>query len=44
MPRFNPDVNGYWMSDDGRFTYHELRQERLAGALVGGLPAGWDRV
>ncbi len=43
VPRFNPDVNTYWMCDDGRFTYHDLRTERLAAALVDGLPAGWDR-
>ncbi len=43
VPRLNPDVNAYWMCDEGRFTYHDLREQRLAGALVGGLPAGWDR-
>jgi NADH-quinone oxidoreductase subunit G len=43
VPRHNPDVNAYWMCDEGRFTYHDLREQRLAGALVDGLPAGWDR-
>jgi NADH-quinone oxidoreductase subunit G len=43
VPRHNPDVNKYWMCDEGRFTYHGLREHRLAGALVEGLPAGWDR-
>jgi NADH-quinone oxidoreductase subunit G len=43
VPRHNPDVNAYWMCDEGRFTYHELREQRLAAALVDGLPAGWDR-
>jgi NADH-quinone oxidoreductase subunit G len=43
VPRLNPDVNKYWMCDEGRFTYHDLREQRLAAALVGGLPAGWDR-
>jgi len=43
VPRHNPDVNKYWMCDEGRFTYHDLREERLAGATVEGLPAGWDR-
>jgi NADH-quinone oxidoreductase subunit G len=43
VPRHNPDVNQYWMCDEGRFTYHALREDRLAGATVGGLPAGWDR-
>jgi NADH-quinone oxidoreductase subunit G len=43
VPRLNPDVNKYWMCDEGRFTYHGLREQRLAGALVDSLPAGWDR-
>ncbi len=43
IPRHNPDVNAYWMCDEGRLTYHELREHRLAGAIVDGLPAGWDR-
>ena len=43
VPRHNPDVNDYWMCDEGRFTYHDLREHRLAAAIVDGLPAGWDR-
>ncbi len=43
VPRHNPEVNKYWMCDEGRLTYHELREHRLAAALVDGLPAGWDR-
>ena len=43
VPRLNPDVNKYWMCDEGRFTYHDLREQRLVGAVVDGLPAGWDR-
>ena len=43
IPRHNPDVNDYWMCDEGRFTYHDLREHRLAAATVDGLPAGWDR-
>ena len=43
VPRHNPDVNQYWMCDEGRFTYHDLREKRLAAPLVDGLPAGWDR-
>ena len=26
-PRFNPDVNGYWMCDIGRFNYHWVEGE-----------------
>lgn len=43
VPRLNPDVNGHWMCDEGRFTYHDLREQRLAVPTVGGLPSTWDR-
>lgn len=43
VPRHNPEVNSYWMCDEGRFTYHDLREQRLAGAIVDGLPSTWDR-
>ncbi|MCE9572288.1 MAG: (2Fe-2S)-binding protein [Deltaproteobacteria bacterium] len=43
VPRANAEVNKYWMCDDGRFTYHDLRTERLAVPTVNGLPATWDR-
>jgi len=34
-PRFNPDVNGYWMCDIGRFGYHWIEGEsRLATPLI----------
>ncbi len=34
-PRFNPDINGYWMCDIGRFEYHWLESEsRLRNPLV----------
>jgi NADH-quinone oxidoreductase subunit G len=46
-PRFNPDVNGYWMCDVGRFEYHWIEgDDRLRRPLLraeGGLlePASW---
>jgi len=49
-PRLNPDVNGYWMCDIGRFDYHwvegDTRLQRPfrregAGTLD---PVGWDDV
>jgi NADH-quinone oxidoreductase subunit G len=43
IPRLNPQVNKYWMCDEGRFTYHELREQRLAAPLHDGLPTSWDR-
>jgi NADH-quinone oxidoreductase subunit G len=34
-PRFNPDVNGYWMCDIGRFEYHWIEGgERLRRPLM----------
>ncbi len=41
VPRENQEVNKFWMCDEGRFTYKELRSKRLAGARIGvgkGLP------
>jgi NADH-quinone oxidoreductase subunit G len=43
VPRHNPDVNAYWMCDEGRFTYHDVREKRLAGPLIEGMPASWDK-
>jgi len=42
-PRCNPDVNKYWMCDEGRLTYKALRKDRLAAPVVGGLPGSWDK-
>jgi NADH-quinone oxidoreductase subunit G len=42
IPRENQDVNQFWMCDEGRFTYHALRENRLAGPVVEGLPSKWD--
>ena len=34
-PRFNPEVNGYWMCDIGRFDYHWIEgDERLQQPMV----------
>ena len=43
VPRLNAEVNGHWMCDEGRFTYHELREGRLAAPVVDGLPSSWDK-
>jgi NADH-quinone oxidoreductase subunit G len=47
MPRFNPDVNQYWMCDDGRMTAYHLQGEgRLLQPLLRGedafAPADWS--
>jgi len=39
VPRLDANVNGYWMCDEGRFTYKQLNHaERIHGALVYGRP------
>jgi len=43
QPRTNADVNGHWMCDEGRFSYHRLREARLAAPFIEGLPASWDK-
>ena len=42
VPRLNPEVNGHWMCDEGRFTYHKLRTRRMVAPTIDGLPARWD--
>jgi NADH-quinone oxidoreductase subunit G len=42
VPRENQDVNKFWMCDEGRFTYKEVRHRRHSGTRIGsgkGLPA-----
>ena len=46
-PRFNPDVNSYWMCDEGRYAYHSIdARNRLAEPAVRDgnslRPATWD--
>lgn len=43
VPRENPEVNGHWMCDEGRFTYKDLSEDRLASPVKDGLPASWER-
>ena len=45
-PRYNPDVNGYWMCDIGRFGYHWIEgDDRLRRPMMrdttGLHPVGW---
>jgi NADH-quinone oxidoreductase subunit G len=46
-PRLNPDVNGYWMCDIGRFEYHWIEgEDRLSRPLLRGesgvqTPVAW---
>jgi NADH-quinone oxidoreductase subunit G len=43
VPRENPQVNKFWMCDEGRFTYKEVRERRVAGAWLLGEPASLDK-
>jgi NADH-quinone oxidoreductase subunit G len=35
-PRENPQVNQYWMCDEGRFSYKRINEDRLRTALIEG--------
>ncbi len=42
-PRFNPDVNGYWMCDAGRYSYKNVESDdRLLEPTVDGKAANWS--
>src|SRR5262249_14308921 len=42
-PRFNAEVNKYWMCGAVRCTYKEIHQHRMGPPVVGGEPAPWPR-
>jgi NADH-quinone oxidoreductase subunit G len=42
-PRHNPDVNQYWMCDEGRLDIDRYNRARLQGAKVkGDIPLSWE--
>ena len=43
VPRPNPDVNKYWMCDEGRFTYKDVHEQRLVTPVVDGMPSTWEK-
>ncbi len=43
VPRENQQVNKFWMCDEGRFTYKEVRERRVAGARLLGEPASIEK-
>jgi NADH-quinone oxidoreductase subunit G len=43
VPRENQAVNKFWMCDEGRHTYEEIRTRRVAGARLSGEPAPLDK-
>ena len=40
-PRFNPEVNDYWMCDEGRLTYKEVHEDRLLEPMNNGVRVNW---
>src|SRR5690606_16920379 len=38
-PRENMEVNEHWMCDHGRLSYHQLYDDRMLEAAMGGKPA-----
>ena len=40
-PRFNPDVNDYWMCDQGRYTYREVHTDRIDHPSIDGERVNW---
>ena len=43
-PRFNPEVNDYWMCDAGRLTYKEVHADRLLRPMNNGATLNWHAV
>ena len=43
IPRENQAVNKFWMCDEGRFTYKEIRTARLGGARLSGQPTAVEK-
>lgn len=43
-PRFNPEVNDYWMCDAGRLTYKEVHTGRLLQPMSNGATQNWHGV
>jgi NADH-quinone oxidoreductase subunit G len=43
-PRYNPEVNDYWMCDSGRLSYKELHDDRMLEPKVNGADVNWHAV
>jgi NADH-quinone oxidoreductase subunit G len=42
-PRTNPDVNQWWMCDEGRFGFHGIDRHRLLRVLHQGQDSTWEK-
>lgn len=43
-PRYNPEVNDYWMCDSGRLTYSTIHEDRLLKPVTNGAETTWHDV
>ena len=43
-PRYNPQVNDYWMCDEGRLTYKEVHTDRLLHPMSNGARLNWHGI
>ena len=43
-PRYNPEVNDYWMCDEGRLTYSRVHEDRLLQPMNNGAEVTWHAV
>lgn len=43
-PRYNPEVNDYWMCDAGRLSYDNVHQDRLLKPITNGAETTWHDV
>jgi len=41
-PRYNADVNQWWMCDEGRYAYHRIDENRIEQPLLYGTPSSWE--
>lgn len=42
LPRENPEINRYWLCDEGRLRYHPVNEERLLKPRVEGSEVSWQ--
>lgn len=43
-PRYNPEVNSYWMCDEGRLTYQKIHMDRLLRPMNNGADVTWHAI
>ncbi len=43
-PRYNPEVNDYWMCDAGRLSYKRIHEARITDPMLNGAEISWHRI